>query len=285
MWAWVLSVGAHGLFLMILSEIRPSNLASIRAGSVTMPDAIARIRPVPEAPITRKPQVRKVMPDRDAFSARSARIDLPNPSFVPIEIPNLLPPPSAGSKETPSNLFRESTQFFGQSTGHRKICYVVDCTGSMFGRFEPVRSQLKESIGSLAADQFFYVIFFQDGDRLLESGQGVFVRASSAEKKKAMDFVDRIRPSGPTNAVGALQRAMQISDSFGQGPELIYFLTDGFDLQESGTQDFAERIENLRKTLAPRAKINTIGFLIEETDVKILQDVAKTGGGQFTRVE
>jgi Mg-chelatase subunit ChlD len=155
----------------------------------------------------------------------------------------------------------------------------------MFGRFEPVRSQLKDSIERLAADQFFYILFFQDGDRILESGRGVFVRANSAAKKTAIDFIEQIRPSGPTNAVGALRRAMQIRDSIGQGPELIYFLTDGFDLQENGAQGFAEQIETLRKTLAPRAKINTIGFLIEETDLKILQDVAKTSGGQFTRVE
>ncbi len=65
----------------------------------------------------------------------------------------------------------------------------------------------------------------------------------------------------------------------------IYFLTDGFDLEQAGVEGFARRIENLRKTLAPRTKINTIGFRTEQTDLQILRDIAVASGGQFTSVE
>ena len=175
--------------------------------------------------------------------------------------------------------------FFGHVTDERKICYAVDCSGSMHGRFGMVRQELKDSIAGLEADRYFHIIFFLEGDKLLESGGGKLTRATEKAKSAAFDFIDSARPSGQTNAKNALKRAMQIRDDSGDGPGMIYFLTDGFDLAGPGAAGFAAVIENLRKELAPSARINTIGFWAHPTDCMILQAVARQSGGRFINIE
>lgn len=177
-----------------------------------------------------------------------------------------------------------STDFFGSGTNLRKICYVVDASGSMQGRLGMVRRQLKESIGKLEPDQYFYVIFFR-GDGLVESGKGVLVRATAKAKSKAYDFIDSISFEGPTNAVKAIERSMKIKDFGGQSPQQIYFLSDGFDIETEKTPDFAGMVEKMRKKLAPSVRINTIGIWIERQDEKILRAIAASSGGEFVGME
>jgi hypothetical protein len=283
LWAWVVSLALHGILFAVLSDYRPSfaatqaRIAAASAADLTQ----ARVRRLPPQPVTRKPQIRKLVSIHQQPSVRPVPIDLPVPASVDLGAQPSLPSSSAPAD---AGFFTEATQFFGQLSADRKICYVVDASGSMLGRFDPVRTQLQQSLSALAQDQYFYIIFFQDGDKLIESGSGRFVRASPAAVQAAFDFIAAIRPKGATNAVEALRRGMTIRDFAGQGPGLIYFLTDGFDLQQ-GDEGFARRIENLRKTLAPRTKINTIGFRTESTDLQILRDIAASSGGQFTSVE
>lgn len=284
LWAWVISLALHGILFAVLFGYRPSfaatqaRIAAASAADLTQ----ARVRRLPPQPVTRKPQIRKLVSIHQQPSVRPVPIDLPAPVTVDL---SALPSLPSSSAPADAGFFTEATEFFGQLSADRKICYVVDASGSMFGRFDPVRTQLQQSLSALAQDQYFYIIFFQDGDKLpAYPDTGRFVRASPAAVQAAFDFIATIRPKGATNAVDALRRGMTIRDFNSQGPGLIYFLTDGFDLQQ-GDEGFARRIENLRKTLAPRTKINTIGFRTESTDLQILRDIAAFSGGQFTSVE
>ncbi len=287
LWAWIISLSLHGLIFAGLSGYRPACFGSdsrIAASGTGIDHTQTRLRRLPPPPVTRKPQVRKLVSIHQQPSVRPIPIDLPAPVSVPVDAAF---EPSLPSSSAPGDagFFTEATEFFGQLSADRKICYVVDASGSMLGRFDPVRDQLRQSLASLAPDQYFYIIFFQDGDKLIESANGRFVRASPASVQAAYEFIASIRPKGGTNAVEGLRRGMSIRDSAGQGPGLIYFLTDGFDLEQNGVEGFARRIENLRKTLAPRTKINTIGFRAEQTDLQILRDIAAASGGQFSSVE
>ncbi|NLH15296.1 MAG: hypothetical protein GX455_01830 [Phycisphaerae bacterium] len=286
LWAWIVSLALHGLIFAVLSGYRPSfALADARLAASAAADLTqTRLRRLPPQPVTRKPQVRKLVSIHQQPSVRPVPIEMPAPISIPMDhgagpmLPSSSAPADAG-------FFTEATEFFGQLSADRKICYVVDASGSMLGRFDPVRTQLQQSLSALAPDQYFYIIFFQDGDKLIESANGRFVRASPLSIQTAYDFIATIRPKGATNAVEGLRRGMSIRDKDGQGPGLIYFLTDGFDLEQTGVEGFARRIENLRKTLAPRTKINTIGFRTEQTDLQILRDIAAASGGQFSSVE
>jgi hypothetical protein len=124
-----------------------------------------------------------------------------------------------------------------------------------------------------------------DGDKLLENGDGKAVLASGYAKAKAFTMIDHIHLEGRTNARQALERAMKIRDGIGRPVQLIYFLTDGFDLEECSQQSFCRDIQRLRNRNASSTVIHTIGLWTQPQDEKILQTIAEATGGQFIHVE
>jgi hypothetical protein len=173
---------------------------------------------------------------------------------------------------------------FGSFSEQRKVCYLVDCSGSMRGVFGRVREELKESIGNLQADEHFYIIFF-GGDSLFEFGDGRLVRAGLKARSSAERFIDSVRPAGQTNALAALERAVQIRDGRGEGSSVIYFLTDGFELAKENEGKFLQEAGDLLGRFVPVAMVNVIGFWPQGGDRKMLQAMAKQGGGEFVLIE
>jgi hypothetical protein len=282
-WAWFLSIAIHLIALAIFAAVKfsksPPHTSSADTPTVTI-DQIKRLTQIPR--IRPKPKVKKIPLDIDRTAQKThMRLSLPPQKLSPP-----LPPEPQFSKTPPPLLLPNTTpapaptEFFGQPTYKRKICYVVDCSGSMHGSFSTVRTQLKNSIAKLLPDQFFYIIFFR-GDQLLHSGSGKLIRATPKAKAAASDFIDNARPGGTTNAINALKHAMKITDHAARPPQLIYFLTDGFDLETASADQFCDQIRNLRKQLAPNVVINTIGIMTQPQDRRILQTLAEQTGGKF----
>jgi len=172
-------------------------------------------------------------------------------------------------------------EFFDSPAQGRRICYVVDCSGSMRGLWKRVQEELIDSIGKLQQDYYFCVIVC-GGGRILEPGGGKMVRATERAKKEAYSFISSIQPRGMTNATDALERAIMIRDRAGVGASVIYFLTDGFELSEQDGSRFAHKVATMHRSFAPKTQINTIGFWCTEEDGKVLETIAKESGGQFT---
>ncbi len=173
----------------------------------------------------------------------------------------------------------DQVEFFGSRSHDRRICYVVDCSGSMKGLFGQVRLNLKQSISNLQADQYFNVIFFGDG-RVFELASGQMIRAGSSAKSKAFKFIDSIESKGKTNALNALKRAVEVRDYCQKGPGVIYFLTDGFELAEDDSNMFISETTRLLGQFAAETKVNTIGFWVQSDDGKILKAIADRTGGE-----
>jgi len=171
-------------------------------------------------------------------------------------------------------------EFFGSVSRQRKVCWLVDCSGSMQGLFTQVRKKLKESIAALQPDQYFYVIFFGDG-KLYELGDGRLLRATPKTKSAAESLIDSVRPAGTTNAMDALERAVRIRDDRDAGASVVYFLTDGFELTKEDSTDFPQKIADLLERFAPAMRINTIAFLPQENDRTMLETIARQSGGEF----
>jgi hypothetical protein len=170
-------------------------------------------------------------------------------------------------------------EFFGNYSYDRKVCFVVDCSGSMSGLLGQVVRQLKKTIDSLEPDQHFCIIFF-GGSTLHEFENGKMVRATPQNKEAAYKFAKSIKPSGKTDAMRAIKRAMEIADSRGNKPAVIYFLTDGFELDGAQGRQFCKKIAALRQKLSPNVKLNTIGFWSQQTDRPMLEVIANESGGQ-----
>lgn len=182
----------------------------------------------------------------------------------------------------PSSGYMHQVDFFGSKAVCNYVCYVVDASGSMHGSFHLVKAKLKESIGLLEQDQFFYITFFNDG-QIVELPKSGFMRASNGNKDAAVDFMDGIRPSGATNAIDAFSRVFQRCGEKSSNC-VIFFLTDGFDLENNAEENFIDQIKYQRKSLSPSAQINTIGFNSDPNSSNLLAQIAGFTNGQHTEV-
>jgi hypothetical protein len=286
LWAWVTSIAVHLIVLTCFGFVTFSR-SEVQMVQRPAPTAkISRIKKLTSsAPLIPKPRVKR---PAKAISVKDENGPLSvNPVFGAAksrsqDLPNLANPSVSGDGLllTGAGAFARTTEFFGSSTDERKVCYLVDCSGSMLGVFGQVRTELAESIARLQPDQFFCIIFF-GGDRLIEFGDGCLVRATEQAKSAALEFIDSVEPAGQTDALAALERAVQFRDRMGMRPAVIYFLTDGFELTTEGRQRFLQRTANLLARFAPGTSINTIGFCSLREDRKILRMIAKQTGGEF----
>jgi hypothetical protein len=206
---------------------------------------------------------------------------IPNPSYQLTPSSDIRREPA--ELPTANETQTAQAEFFGSTAQGRRICYVVDCSGSMQGLWQRVRGELIESIGRLQPDQYFCVIAF-GADSMQESGGGKMVRASDRAKKDAYSFVDSLRPAGTTNALAAIRSAVQIRDDTNVGPTVIYFLTDGFELGEQDGAQLAHQIMTMQRSFSPKTQINTIGFWPGEQDRRTLERIAGQSGGEFVVV-
>jgi len=285
MWAWTLSLVFHIILLCVFAVIKFTQLSTTKA-PVRSGNIVATIKEnIKKAPIMPKPKMKRPA----LISGKIEKIPMDYSVQNKIKLhsfPRSLPQTDNSDKMLlPSTgISSTRTEFFGSFTDHRKICYVVDCSGSMQGLFNQVKEKLKDSISNLRADQYFYIIFF-GGEKLIEPGDGKMLRASRKAKTHAHKFIDSVRPRGATNALNALKRAMGIRDGSRRAPAQIYFLTDGFDLQGDDTAQFSTLLGNLQKELAPMTRINTIGFWAQPEDSEILQLIAQKTGGEYINVQ
>jgi hypothetical protein len=287
-WAWIGSIAVHLVVLTVFGFIKFSQPKN-HLQELPIPTAkVSRVKKLIEAsPIIPKPKIKKPLREEPAGSVNTPSVKLSTERIVESaklenqDSESLAKPSGSGSFDTlsDSKVLPKKIEFFGSSTESRKVCFLVDCSGSMQDVFRPVQKKVKESIGDLQADQYFYIIFF-GGDRLFETGDGRLVRAREESKSRAYEFIDSIRPAGRTNALAALERAVQIRDEAGAGPSVIYFLTDGFELTNDGAQEFSRKVSELRKRFAPTVRINTIGFWPQLSDRRMLEVIAEQSGGE-----
>lgn len=268
--AWVLSIGIHAglLYGFSVMAIEPAGVQEGQAPariSVEQIEQMLRTEPVTSKPAVERAALKPAAPVEAAAEPTAAAL------------------PDAF--EFPEETLKTTLDFFGQKTEARRIAFVVDCSGSMFGQMGIVKQQLRQSIHALRPDQFFSVVFFSGDGRIQESGDGALRRATAGQKQTALELVAGVVPGGQTQALPALRRALELREPGGRRVEVIYFLTDGFDLEATSAASFVQQAAGYRRSLAPAAMIHTIGFWTEEGDQRILESLAALSGGQFTIVE
>lgn len=283
-WAWIGSLAVHLIILTILGVINFSQASTRQKHNHIPLTKINRIeRLMNTDQVMPKPKVRQITekhfvssPDKSLPMDKDFKIYKPNFQNLKSTLHssvNLDSPLVADSAVLPPKV-----EFFGSRADYRRVCYVIDCSGSMRGMLNSVRQRLKESIHQLQPDQYFCIIFF-GGDRFFEFAGGKMLRATPKAKTNAYSFIDTISSAGGTNALAALERAVKVRDAYGVSPSVIYFLTDGFELTDN-PESICEQVGNLLKRFAPAAKINTIGFWPRKSDEAVLKKMAQQSGGE-----
>jgi hypothetical protein len=287
-WAFGIAIGIHIVILCILAGKTLSRAAAENNTSETPSATISQIASLSETPaIAPKPKIAETLQLARAKSdAKSWNLPTLSQQYrvsIDGDQSDLTPLASTSGSEKPiqaaSAVRPGRIEFFGNYSYDRKVCFVVDCSGSMKGLFGQVVRQLKQTIDALEPDQSFYIIFF-GGNSLHEYGGGKMVRATPAAKEAAVKFAQTIKPSGTTDAMRAIKRAMEIKDASGNKPAVIYFLTDGFEIDGATGKSFCKRIEKLRQDMTPKTKINTIGFWTQKSEQPMLEAIAEGSGGR-----
>lgn len=284
----VLSVVFHIILLSIFAFVRFSSKPAIVHAAVS---PIAKInavnRLIEKAQVLPKPKViSSAFSERGIYPAieETANIKKPPLPAIAEEQSRTLAAKAAisdSSFDTPK--ITGNTRFFGNPVNQKRLCFVVDCSGSMQGIFEKVKAQLKDSVRSLEPDSYFHIIFFGD-NQLYSFDSNSLVRASTPTKQKAVEFIGRIEPKGRTNAAEAITNAMSALSLAQKSPDVIYFLTDGFNLSDNDNGDnyLLTTLLAFRNEHCPKTIINTIGFWPKAKDKVILTQLAQMTGGTYT---
>ena len=281
-WALIFSVAAHSVTLAVFTGVKLSGRteAKVTPKPVISLQMIERV--VAERTPKPKPRIEPIVePAVESESQLAPLVAEPKPpepvADAPMEAPHVAEP-VAQTQPQP-----DEVEFFGQKSMVRRVCYVVDCSGSMYGRMYQVKDQLKQSILNLNSRQSFSVVFFMEGQTVLTSG-GTLAPATAGAKSTALELIESVRPSGSTDAEHALEQAMQLKDVSGNGAEAVYFLTDGFDLDSENSRLFAEKVNRLRNAHACDAVLHTIGFDAQPRDRQMLRRLAQNTGGAFINI-
>lgn len=155
----------------------------------------------------------------------------------------------------------------------RDVIFVFDTSGSMAGeKIKQTQGALKYCVNKLnKGDRFNIVRFSTDVDcfnpELLE--------ATDANKKKAVEYVDKIEARGGTDINSAMLLALaQKRDE--ERPLVLVFLTDG--QPTIGTTDNASILDNVKKAIGKRTRLFVFG-VGENVNTHLLDRLAGDNGG------
>ena len=176
------------------------------------------------------------------------------------------------------------SSFCGTRGSANRICFVVDCSGSMVIAFDYVRNELKGAVGKLGPAQYFNVIFFAGAKPKQFVPRGM-LRAGAANRQKALSFIasKEIRLTSVSNStaawqgvVGALQEAFAAKGFDGSDVQLIYLLTDG----EYDHQRVLRAVKKMQDKRKYPAVINVIACGNQDNE-EFLRNLAETYNGQY----
>lgn len=157
--------------------------------------------------------------------------------------------------------------FVGSGGNARKIAYVCDASGSMVPQLDDLRMEIKKSMYQLKPIQSFNIIFFQT-DAAFALDKNDLISATTENKAKAVEYLQKVVAQGKTNPIPALEIA------FKGKPDLLFLLTDGEFPDNKLVTDWI-KAHNADKKI----HINTLA--LGGGGEKVLREIADDNGGKF----
>jgi hypothetical protein len=162
-----------------------------------------------------------------------------------------------------------SAQFFGLDGHGKRIVYLVDCSGSMWGhRWNAAREELIRSIRALDEDITFLVIFFSD--RSFPMPGGAMVLATPENVDLVAQWIESKPIGGGTKPLEAVVAAHS------QEPDVVFLLTDG-EFSDGTARFLRDNNSVLRDEMA---SVHTIAFH-SRAGLRLLKRIANENSGQF----
>jgi Ca-activated chloride channel family protein len=137
----------------------------------------------------------------------------------------------------------------------KEVVFVLDTSGSMsdMGKMEAAKKALRHGVSTLGARDRFNIVSFAGEEHLLAEG---LLAGDGAGKKQALEFIEKMKPTGGTNINDALLAAFkQLQAS--ERPQLVVLITDG---QPTVGETQASRIlANAKQSNSVKARLFTFG--------------------------
>lgn len=172
---------------------------------------------------------------------------------------------------------RDKTSFFGVAAEGQAICFLVDSSRSMRGKFDLARLEVLRSIAQLNPQQRFYVLLFDHNVERMRLGESTPMQPApaTAENKRLLAlWLRQTQMESSCDAVAALDAALSLK------ADVLFLLTDG-ELPGSLAGMLRERNRvtedgRVRRKMA----VNTIG-LHSLRGQPLLAQLARENGGAY----
>ena len=134
--------------------------------------------------------------------------------------------PSVGKPESETSDEKTSAKFYGMEAYGRQFVFVIDCSGSMAGRYRwssAVR-ELKKSIMALEEDQEFMIFLYNTGIWAMMGQDPELAElkfATDENKKQVSKWLEMAQPFADTYPALSMKLAL------GLKPDAIFMLSDG----------------------------------------------------------
>jgi hypothetical protein len=118
-----------------------------------------------------------------------------------------------------------------------RIVFIIDRSTSMWanGGLEAAKRELLALLKQLPAEARFQVLFYNNSVEMLPGAErDGYLRVAEQTRREAAQFVERLRPAGSTNHLGALRRALALK------PDEIFLVTDGEDLRLDQVRELSD---------------------------------------------
>ncbi len=265
--SWTVSIVIHLLVALVFFLITDSNkhvaMGQKQAPTASIDEPIESLEIEPiinDLQIETPTLEQQAMPDLPDLQAPSLdAISMPTPTQSDPMIAS-----SQGSLNfsVPVNTTYKSfsSQFANTNTNAKRICYVVDYSGSMVIAFEYVRKELQKTIQQLSPAHYFQMIFYTGGTpKTLPHDQ--MIRATQQNRVNTLNFLKTIQLASAGNqadaaqsVVAALKKAFNFKSPENQPPDLIYLITDG----EFDHKIVQQATRQLQQTSTRKIPINVI---------------------------
>lgn len=156
---------------------------------------------------------------------------------------------------------------------NKNLIFALDSSGSMSGtKIKQAKEAARFIINHLDENDRFSIIDFDDGVSLFSEE---LLAARSANKDRALKFVDGIQDSGGTNINEALLKALKLTRA-GERPNYVVFLTDG--LPTVGITETAEILKNIVNGNETKSRIFVFG-VGNDVNTELLDKISSQNRG------
>lgn len=283
---WVISIMIHGCIaagLLIVGIQASRQVEEERERPRTTIERPARemveVRHVELETATRRPQLR--MEPALTYLAKMSSDNMPSERILSVSSD------AAGDFTAAGETGPAGSVFCGSRGKGQRVCFVVDCSGSMVIAFEYVRHELGRSLGELEPDQYFNVVFFA-GRQPVRQFSGRLERAHAGNRRRARAYIGQSdiqllpvmdEAEATAGVIKGMEKALAVRTSRHEAADLIFLLTDGqFDQAR-----FRAAMRARQSERGSPAVINTVACGVRKNET-FLRDFAESYKGTYTFV-